>query len=434
MKYLHCTNLVGWGLLLVTIGTTPGVLAAQSSDQKSKDQISKDQAPKQSGTAAPAAPSSSTPTTPVAPSSADDEGCLRINTLLAVPLEQIGEAVRITEGTLDRAEMERAVQQELRDNLANLNERVRQEVEMSSPELQRLQNLSAQLRSNQAQFDGTADELATRAAELAELAQEKSEEFQAPGIFVTSDEDGGGWLGVEIGEVTAEKAKDLKLTTARGVVVMDVEPDGPAAKAGLKESDVITQYDGQVVEGTVQFRRLVRETPEGRTVVLGISRNGSAQNISVELGERSAFFEKKMKGKMRDFDNALAFSMPNQDFTLAFPPADSRTPQLGINAEDLSGQLGTYFGAPDGTGVLIREVRAGAAAEKAGLKAGDVIVKVDGKSVHTLADLRGQLREKGDQKSVALVIVRKGSELNVTVAIEKPQPSETGHVVRRAQL
>jgi serine protease Do len=429
MKYLHCTNLVGWGLLLVTIGMTPGVLAAQTPDQKSKDQ-----APKQSGAAAPVAPSSSTPTTPVAPSSADDEGCLCLNTLLAVPLEQIDEAVRITEGTLDRAETERAVQQELRENLANLNERVRQEVEMSSPELQRLQNLSAQLRSNQAQFDGSADELATRAAELAELAQEKSEEFQAPGIFVTSDEDGGGWLGVEIGEVTAEKAKDLKLTMPRGVVVMDVEPDGPAAKAGLKENDVITQYDGQVVEGTVQFRRLVRETPEGRTVVLGISRNGSTQNISVELGERSAFFEKKMKGKMRDFDNAFAFSMPSQDFALAFPPSDSRTPQLGINAEDLSGQLGTYFGAPDGTGVLIREVRAGAAAEKAGLKAGDVIVKVDGKSVHTLADLRGQLREKGDQKSVALVIVRKGSEMNVTVAIEKPQPSETSHVVRRAQL
>ena len=429
MKHLHCTNLVGWGLLLVTMGMTPGALPAQSSNQVSKDQTSK-----QSGAAAPVAPSSSTSTTPVAPSSANDEGCLRVNTLLAVPLEQISEAVRITEGTLDRAEIERAVQLELRDNLANLNERVRQEVEMSSPELQRLQNLSAQLRSNQAQFDGSADELATRAAELAELAQEKSAEFQAPGMFVTTDEDGGGWLGVEIGEVTAEKAKDLKLTAPRGVVVMDVEPDGPAAKAGLKESDVITQYDGQVVEGTVQFRRLVRETPEGRTVVLGISRNGSPQNISVELGERSAFFEKKMKGKMRDFDNALAFSMPSQDFALAFPSSDSRTPQLGINAEDLSGQLGTYFGAPDGTGVLIREVRSGAAAEKAGLKAGDVIVKVDGKPVHTLADLRGQLREKGDQKSVALVILRKGAELNVTVAIEKPQPSETSHVVRRAQL
>jgi serine protease Do len=311
---------------------------------------------------------------------------------------------------------------------------VRQEVQMNSPEMQRLQNLSVQLRNNQAQFDGSANELATRAAELAELAQEKSEEFQAPGVFVSTDEDGSGWLGVEIGEVTGEKARDLKLTAQRGVVVMDVEPDGPAAKAGLKENDVITQYDGQVVEGTVQFRRLVRETPTGRTVALVISRNGATQNVSVELGERSAFFEKRLKGKMRDFDNAFSFSMPNQDFTLAMPPVDARMPSLGINAEDLSGQLGTYFGAPDGAGILIREVRPGTAADKAGLKAGDVIVKVDGKPIRTLADLRVVLRDKTDQKTVALGIIRRSSEINVTVGIVRPQPSESSQVVRRAEL
>jgi S1-C subfamily serine protease len=349
-------------------------------------------------------------------------------------LEQIGNAVRSIDSRIDRAEIDRTVQQELRDNLAGLNERVRQEVEMNSPEMQRLQSLSVQLRANQGQFDASANELATRAAELAELAQEKSEEVQGPSVFTSNDEDGSGWLGVEIGEVTAEKAKDLKLTAQRGVVVMDVEPDGPAAKAGLKENDVITQYDGQVVEGTVQFRRLVRETPTGRTVALVISRNGVTQNVSVELGERSAFFEKRLKGKMRDFDNAFAFSMPSQDFTVAIPPVDSRTPALGINAEDLSGQLGSYFGAPDGTGVLIREVRSGTAAAKAGLQAGDVIIKVDGKPVRTLADLRVVLRDKSDQKSVTLGIIRKTAEMSVTVGIERPQPSESSHVVRRAEL
>src|SRR5271154_2846416 len=411
MKHLPRTNLVGWSLLLLTMGMTPGALPGQTIERTSE------RTPQQTtNPPAPAAPSASTatPTTPVAPASPDEEGCWR----LELPLEQIG----------------RAVQQELRDDLAGLNERVRQEVEMNSPEMQRLQSLSVLLRANQGQFEASANELATRAAELAELAQEKSEEVQGPSAFASSDEDGGGWLGVEIGEVTAEKAKDLKLAAQRGVIVMDVEPDGPAAKAGLKESDVITKYDGQVVEGTVQFRRLVRETPTGRTVALLISRNGATQNVSVELGERSAFFEKRMKGKMRDFDNAFSFSMPNQDFTVAIPPVDSRAPALGINAEDLSGQLGSYFGAPDGTGILIREVRSGTAAAKAGLQAGDVIIKADGKPVRTLADLRVALRDKGDQKSVALGIIRKGSELNVTVAIEKPQPSESSHVVRRAEL
>lgn len=349
-------------------------------------------------------------------------------------LEQIRNAVRSIDSTIGPAEIDRAVREELGENLAEMNERVRQEVEMSSPEMQRLQNLSVQLRANQGQFEASASELATRAAELAELAQEKSEEVSGPSVFVSGDEDGSGWLGVEIAEVTAEKVKDLKLAAQRGVVVMDVEPDGPAAKAGLKENDVISQYDGQVVEGTVQFRRLVRETPTGRTVALVISRNGAAQNISVELGERSAFFEKRMKGKMRDFDNALAFSMPNQDLTLAMPPVDTRMPSLGISAEDLSGQLGTYFGAPDGTGILIREVRSGTAAAKAGLQAGDVIVKVDGKPVRTLADLRVALRDKSDQKSVGLGIIRKAAEMSVTVGIERPQPTESNHVVRRAEL
>jgi serine protease Do len=419
MKHFQGTSLVGCGLLLIAMGVTPGALPGQTTESSPK---------LTTNSPAPAAPSASsqTPTTPVAP----DPGCWR----LELPLEQIGNAVRSIDSRIDRAEIDRAVQQELGENLAEMNERVRQEVEMSSPEMQRLQNLSVQLRANQGQFEASANELASRAAELAELAQEKSDEIHGPSVFASSDEDGSGWLGVEIGEVTAEKAKELKLAAQRGVVVMDVEPDGPAAKAGLKENDVITQFDGQVVEGTVQFRRLVRETPTGRTVALVISRNGATQNISVELGERSAFFEKRMKGKMRDFDNAFAFSMPNQDFTVAIPPVDSRTPALGINAEDLSGQLGGYFGAPDGTGILIREVRSGTAAAKAALQAGDVIIKVDGKPVRTLADLRMVLRDKSDQKSVALGIIRKAAELSVTVGIERPQPSESSHIVRRAEL
>lgn len=423
MRHFQGTSLFGWGVLLVAMGVTGGASPGQTTERTSQ---------KSTNGPAPVAPSTSapTPTTPLAPALPDEEGCWR----LELRLEQIGNAVRSIDNSIDRAEIDRAVQQELRDNLAGLNERVRQEVEMSSPEMQRLQNLSVQLRANQGQFDASASELATRAAELAELAQEKSEEVQGPSVFASSDEDGSGWLGVEIGEVTAEKAKDLKLAAQRGVVVMDVEPDGPAAKAGLKENDVITQYDGQIVEGTVQFRRLVRETPTGRTMPLVISRNGATQNVSVELGERSAFFEKRLKGKMRDFDNAFAFSMPNQDFTVAIPPIDSRTPALGINAEDLSGQLGTYFGAPDGTGILIREVRSGTAAAKAGLQAGDVIVKVDGKPVRTLTDLRVVLRDKSDQKTVALGIIRKAAELSVTVGIERPQPAESSHVVRRAEL
>jgi serine protease Do len=329
---------------------------------------------------------------------------------------------------------------------------------MSSPEMSRLSSLSAKLQAS-------GDELASRAAELGARAEAFAQQFQqgvqekaqdaqekvqqeqdkiqenidrvfsmSPGVVVSSTDE-GGWLGVEIAEVTAEKAKDLKLPAVRGVIVDGIEPDSPAAKAGIKEKDVITQYDGQPVEGAVQFRRLIRETPPGRSITLEISRAGSLQNISVELGDRTDVYVRKMKGKMRDFGGAYSFSMPNVEELPDMPEVmDSRTPVLGINAEDLTSQLGSYFGAPNNAGVLVREVRLGTPADKAGLKAGDVITKVEGKEVRTLADLRAQLREKSNQASVNMSVLRKGSEIAVTVPIEKPRPMEQMHSVHRAQL
>jgi serine protease Do len=334
-----------------------------------------------------------------------------------------------------------------------------EEVKMSSPELSKLSGLSAKLQAKGDDLAARAEELSAQAEALALQAQRETEEVQekvqetiqeaqedirenadrvfamSPGVSVSSTDE-GGWLGVEIGEVTAEIAKDLKLSAVRGVIVEDVELDSPAAKAGMKEKDVISQYDGQPVEGTVQFRRLVRETPPGRTITLAISRGGSTQNISVELGDRSDYFVKKMKGKMRDFGEAYSFSMPNFNVEIPDMPdvMDARTPVLGINAEDLTGQLGSYFSAPDNAGVLVREVRPGTPAATAGLKAGDVIVKVDEKPVRTLAELRAQLREKSGQVSVRMDVIRKGSNLTVTVPIEKPRPTQQVQSFHRAQL
>jgi C-terminal processing protease CtpA/Prc len=401
MKNFACSNLAFAGVLLLALGSTPGTLNGQSQTQ-GKTPADSVASPIPSGSA---------------------EACLDSKILT----EQLRDVTRTTE-------------QELQAELATLQEKIAKEVEMNAPEIGKVQNLSAQLAGKQDQWQARADELAARADGLSALAQEKAAEVwaQEPKMFAAVSDEGSGWLGVEIGEVTADKAKDLKLSDVRGVEVIDVEPDSPAAKAGLKEHDVITRYDGQSVEGTVQFRRLVRETPVGRNISLAISRNGATQNVSVELGNRSALMEKKMKGKMRDFDGVYALAAPNFDFHMDAPEIfsvmDGRTPSLGISAEDLSGQLGAYFGAPEGGGILVREVRAGTSADKAGLKAGDVIIKIDSKPVTSLGELRQQLRNKSDEKSVSLGILRKGSEMSVSIAIEKPQPMESTHMMRRAQL
>lgn len=351
---------------------------------------------------------------PLAPKSAD-QNCVNLD----FEAEQITNAVR---------------NMHLEDRLAGLSERLaKEEAAMSSPEFAKLRNLSAQLQGKEGEIEAKAEEMAARAQEM---ASQWSDNLQNKNTVFFSSDEGSGWLGVEIGEVTPEKSKDLRLPATRGVIVSEIEPDSPAAKAGLKQNDVILEYDGQNVEGTVQFRRLVRETPPGRTVNLSISRDGRTQNVSVELADRNAFYKKQMQGRMRDFGKPFALATPNLSFN--FGPdmllMDARTPLLGISAEDLNGQLGAYFGAPDNSGVLVREVRSGTPAEKAGLKAGDVIIKIDNKPVKSLSDLRDQLRDKSDQKTVNLGVLRKGSEVTVPVQIDKPKPIERTQTIHRTQL
>jgi serine protease Do len=281
-----------------------------------------------------------------------------------------------------------------------------------------LDELSAQVEAKTADLEACANELSTQLV------------TQGPEIGFGPREGESGWLGIEIAEVTPEKAKELKLSTVRGVIVVGVEPDSPAAKAGLKANDVIAKYDRQEVEGTTQFRRLVRETPPGRAVALTVSRDGKAQDLSVEIGNHRA-----MAGRHVRMMAPEGMGRPDFNFHFEMPEVfDARTPKLGISAEDVSGQLGTYFGAPGGEGVLIREVRPGTPAEKAGLRAGDVITKVAGQEVRTVSELRDKLREKSQEKSVTLSVVRKGAEMSLSVAIEAPHPADLPHASHRVTL
>jgi len=242
--------------------------------------------------------------------------------------------------------------------------------------------------------------------------------------FVMSLEDeGGSWLGVETQEVTGEKAKDLKLSAERGVVIGKVLDDSPAAKAGLKEGDVITDVNGQHVEGTVQFRRIIRETPSGRTLQLTIWRDGRSQNVSATLGK----MQENRKQWMNATPQVFNFRMPEIPEVAPLPGIPSvewdngnlmmNRPRLGIEAEDISGQLGSYFGAPDGEGILVREVNPGSAAEKAGVKAGDVITSLNGERIHGLSELRSKMSAASEGKTAKLGILRNKTALTLDVEI-----------------
>jgi serine protease Do len=272
---------------------------------------------------------------------------------------------------------------------------------------------------------------------------------QSPGRIEVMDEEGPSWLGVEAREVTPESVKDLKLPAERGIVVGRIAPDSPASKSGLKETDVITEVDGQRVEGSAQFRRMIREIPAGRTVQLTVWRDGRAQTIRATLAQA----EENHRAMLNAEPGAFAFRLPNVEIPEmpdvevqelpGMPSMDSDNgmmvmpfsrPRLGIDAEDISGQLGSYFGAPEGEGVLVRNVNAGSAAEKAGVKAGDVITKYNEDRIRSLGDLREKLAAKTDDKTAKLSVLRNRSELTLTVELPAPAQKTKRKMARSTNI
>ncbi len=244
-------------------------------------------------------------------------------------------------------------------------------------------------------------------------------------LNIVIGDDGSSWLGVETHEVTPAKAKELKLSAERGVVLGKIVSDSPAAKAGLKENDVVTEINGQRVEGAAQFRRMIHETPVGRSIQLTVWRDGRAQTISATLGKSE---ERRHAMKMMTpTPGAFAFRMPEIPDIPSMEWSGNMLfgggqPRLGIDAEDLSGQLGAFFGAPDGEGILVRDVNSGSPAEKAGVKAGDVITSLNGERIRSVGELRGKLSAKRDEKdrTVKLGVLRNKSEVSLTVELPAP--------------
>lgn len=207
----------------------------------------------------------------------------------------------------------------------------------------------------------------------------------------------GAYVGVTVHDADGTDAKEPK-----GVVIEVVTPDSPADKAGMKAGDAITEFDGERVRSTLQFSRLVRETPRGRGVPVVLTRGGQRVTVTV-TPEGSAFGD--------DFSVRLLETPPRARLAIPptppAPPAAPRAPRppafespdfpfelfgrsrntgrLGITLEDLDTQLAEYFGVKEG--VLVKSVAADSAASKAGLKAGDVITSINGRHVYDSSDI-----------------------------------------------
>ncbi len=244
----------------------------------------------------------------------------------------------------------------------------------------------------------------------------------------------GSQIGVMVEDLTGDELKAAG-EAGRGVRVESVDGDSPAAKAGLREGDIVVEFDGERIRSARQFSRLVAETPTGRAVRLGYLRDGKRDTVEITPQSR-AFdwgFDGDLIGReiargMRDLEprfreleprfREFRFDAPgfNFDFDGMLAPRSVRG-RLGVQIETLSPQLAEYFGVKDG-GVLVSGVTADSPAAKAGIKAGDVITSIDGDRVRGYDDLVSELRDKTGE--VAVGIVRDKQESTVKTTIEPP--------------
>jgi len=227
----------------------------------------------------------------------------------------------------------------------------------------------------------------------------------------------GSYLGVDPRDVTSERVAALNLKADRGVEVMMVDGDSPAGKAGVKEHDVILAFNGKQVSNVDQLRRMLRETQPGRTVPLAISRAGQAMTLKVTLAKRP--------------EEAM-FSIPPIP---PMPPIDVEVPSIivlqssarnGALVEDLTPQLADFFGVKNGQGVLVRSVERGSPAASAGLKAGDVIVKVANEPITCSSDWGHMMR--GRNGAVPLAVVRDKREQSVTIKLPDKGSDSSLHI------
>jgi serine protease Do len=223
---------------------------------------------------------------------------------------------------------------------------------------------------------------------------------------------GGSRIGISVADLDTADAK-----ATAGVRIDSVEEESPAAKAGLQKGDVVVEFDGERVRSVRQFTRLVSETPAGRQVAAAVMRDGKRVSLNVTPRESSAFrgFE---DDTWRALDEVREIARIAPRATPPRPPSTPRAPrpsviepllrlggnQLGVSVNSLSDQLRDYFGVKEG--VLVTSVSEDSAASKAGVKAGDVIVAINGSSIDDPSDLRERMRDVDPGQEFTLGIVR----------------------------
>lgn len=281
----------------------------------------------------------------------------------------------------------------------------------------------------------------TCAAATAFAQEDAPPEPKVPGA-VFSMSFGGSYLGVQTKDVSKENMAQFGLREVRGVAVEKVMDNSPASKAGLQNNDVIIRFNGEEVTSVRKLTRLISEVAPDHSVRITVLRNGSEREFDVALAKRelpqafSGDFKFENMPPIPEIPEFKNFPKGELPGVRVFPaPRPGEEPggfywstgshrQIGISVSSLGKQLGDYFGVAEGKGLLINNVRENSPAAKAGLRAGDVIVEVEGKEVSGSFDLTRTINEK-KEGSITMTIVRDKNRQTVTLT---PEAAKEGAV------
>ena len=239
----------------------------------------------------------------------------------------------------------------------------------------------------------------------------------------------GSFLGVGVVEIAHASSQALKLKEDRGVEITRVEQNSPAQKAGLQVGDVVLSFGGQSVIGIEQFARLVRETPAGREVTIEISRDGRISSLPVTIGtlRARAVAPLPLQGMQMVRPEFFGF-IGAPDVPRAFMSWGN--PTIGVECEGIDGQFAEFFGVKEG--VLVRSVRDSSPAAKAGIKAGDVITRVEGKAISAPREITAVLREKKPGTAMTVQLVRNRKDMTVNIPVEDPASQREPRIPARS--
>ncbi len=220
-------------------------------------------------------------------------------------------------------------------------------------------------------------------------------------IVIESKEKKGAFLGVVMQELSDEILEGLNTSAKRGVLVSEVVEDSPADKAGIEEGDIIIEFGGKRVESPEKLRDLVAKREIGDEVKIKVVRGKRTKSVRVALGDWADQPDLAF-GDIEHFE----FLQPHLGKAMNY--ISSVWPKtLGVQVSAVNEDLGSYFGVDEGEGVLVLDVHDESTAEALGVKAGDVIVEVEGNEIHSAKDVRESLSELEEGDKVNVTVVRK---------------------------